>query len=597
MATPSLIVRVARLLTRPLGFLTERLGSRFYLILALLVVAGAVFGIGTGLTDGIKSQAFDTVMRNRFRSPPPDPALIIVDVDEASLAAMAPEFGRWPWPRSLMAELVEGLARVRPAAIVFDIAFSDLDRSHPEADLYLRQVAEQSPETFFAMIRLNPDNDLRSELRLAWLAGVEALPEAHADATAAMIVPYFFDVLDGRRLGTINLYADDDGLTRSYHVYRDAHGWRIYSLPANVSAALGVPLPDRQDILLNWRGPPPAYPTVSFHTLYDALLRGDPAPVEQFRDRIVVVGSSAPSLFDIRPTPLSSAHTGVEVLTTAIDNLRNRDHLTELPDWIYMLVTAASVAILALAFRSNVDWLLLRMLFTVTQVSFVFVMYLVLNYSTWFVDLTIPFTAAFAYFVAAGIYARAVTLRRNGHPWFSAALDAGQTAQVLLLACRVSAPPGKRRRVHGILQRHSGLTRYGAAAPRLFGAAPLMEKLYEDIALFYWLMPPERAGAGVRDLFSMLDRSLDSIERLGADARVRFALHSTVLTIDERGEWESRGKEAFMAELTLAQRPKRPQRPIEQSDEFAAACRECQVIVPPRLARAGLATGSAVAAG
>jgi adenylate cyclase len=594
MATHSLIVRVARLLTRPLGFLTERLGSRFYLALALLVVAGAVFAIGTGLTAGMKSQAFDTVMRNRFRAPPPDPAIIIVDVDEASLAAMAPELGRWPWPRSVMAELVEGIARARPAAIVLDIVFSDLDRSHPEADLYLREVAERYPETFFAMIRLNPDNDPQSELRLSWLAGVAPLPDARTDATVAMIVPYFFDVVEGRRLGTINLYADEDGLTRSYHLYRDAHGWRIYSLPANVTSALRLPLPDREDILLNWRGPPPAYPTVPFHTVHDALLRGDPTLADGFRDRIFVVGSSAPSLFDIRPTPLSNAHTGVEVLTTAIDNLRNRDYLTELPDWTYMLITAVAVALLALAFRNNFDWLLLRAMFTVTQVSFVVVMYLLLNYGTWFVDLTIPFAAAFAYFVVAGFYARAVTLRRNGHAWFSSALDAGQTVQVLLLACRISAPPGKRGRIHGILQRRSGLTRYGAAAPRLFGAAPLMEKLYEDIALFYWLMPPERAEAAVRDLFAMLDRSLERIERLGADARVQFALHAALLTIDERGEWESRGKEAFMAELALAQRP--PQQQIVQSDEFAAACRGCDVAVPPRLARAGLASGKAVPA-
>jgi adenylate cyclase len=594
MATPSLIVRAARLLTRPLGFLTERLGSHLHLVLALLVVAGAGFGIGTGLTDGMRSQAFDAVMRNRLRAPPPDPSIVVVDVDEASLAAMAPELGRWPWPRSVMAELVEGIAPAEPAAIVFDIVFSDLDRSHPEADLYLREVAERFPETFFAMIRLNPDNDPLSDLRLSELAGVAPLPGAQPNATAAMVVPYFFDVLDGRRLGTINLYADPDGLTRAYHVHRNAHGWRIYSLPANVTAALGAPLPDREDILLNWRGPPPAYPTVQFHAVYDAVLRGDSAFAERFRDRIVVVGSSAPALFDIQPTPLASAHTGVDVLATAIDNLRNQDYLNELPDWTYMIVTAAAVALLALAFYSNFDWLLLRMMFTVTQVSFVVVMYLFLNYSTWFVDLTIPFTAAFAYFAVAGSYALAVTLRRNGHPWFSSALDAGRTVQVLMLACRISAPSAKRGRIHRILQRRSGLTRYGAAAPRLFGAAPLMEKLYGDIALFYWLVPPERAEDAMRDLVTMLDRSLWSIERLGADARVQFALHAALLSIDEHSEWESRGKEAFMTELALAQR--RQQQQIAQSEEFAAAWRGSHVPVPPRLARAGLLSGKALAA-
>src|SRR5690606_10894670 len=143
----------------------------------------------------------------------------------------------------------------------------------------------------------NPANDALSELELARLPGVGRLPSADPDATVAMIVPYFFDVLGGRRLGTNNLYADDDGIARSYHVHRDARGWRIYSLPANVVAALGGALPPEPDILLNWRGPPLAYRTVSFHTLYRSLLAGA-GPHDAFRGKIVVVGSTAPSLFD-----------------------------------------------------------------------------------------------------------------------------------------------------------------------------------------------------------------------------------------------------------------------------------------------------------
>jgi hypothetical protein len=257
-----------------------------------------------------------------------------------------------------------------------------------------------------------------------------------------------------------------------------------------------------------------------------------------------------------------------------------------LADWVYVVVTIVAVALLALAFRSNVDWLLLRALFTTTQVSFVAVMYLFLNYSTWFIDLTIPFTAAFAYFVVAGFYAQAVTLRRNGHAWFSTALDPGRTAQVLLLACRINAPPRQRSRIHGILQRRSGLTRFGAAAPRLFGAAPLLERLYEDMALFYWLVPPERTCAALTDLFTMLERSLDAVERRADGGALQFALHAACFTVDERGEWQSQGKQAFMIELLLTQEPQ--QAPLVRSEEFAAVCTACNVDVPQPLARAGI---------
>src|SRR3712207_370909 len=51
----------------------------------------------------------------------------IVDIDEASLAAQ----GQWPWPRTLIADLVTALASRGAMAIGFDVAFPELDRVSP----------------------------------------------------------------------------------------------------------------------------------------------------------------------------------------------------------------------------------------------------------------------------------------------------------------------------------------------------------------------------------------------------------------------------------------------------------------------------------
>lgn len=581
----SVLLRLARLLTRPLGLLTQRLGNRFYTGLAAVVIVASVFGIGSEFTFGMRTRAYDLVMQNRFRTPPPDPDILLIDIDEASLAAMAPEYGRWPWSRAVMAELIEGLAAARPAAIVFDVVFSDLDRNQPEADLFLREVAERTPNTFFAMIRLDEANDALSELQLARLAGTQPLSDAVPGATVAMVVPYFHDVLNERRLGTINLYSDRDGIARSYHVHRDVSGYRIFSLPANVVTTLGGELPADPDILLNWRGDPPAYPLIPFHTLYERLLRGEiPAELD---GRILIVGSTAPALFDIRPTPISTAQTGLEILATALDNLRNGDFVRLLPDWIYMVITAAAVLLLAMAFRTNVDWLLLRTAFTVMQTAFLVLTYLFLNYTNWFVDLTAPFTAAFAYFTVASLYSRVMVQRRNGSPWFSDVLDTGSSVEVLLLACRISARGTARSAIHRMLQRRAGLTRYAAAAPRLFETAPLFQRLYEDVAVFYWIAPPRRSCATLQDLFRMLEESLAVLNARGAPDAVQFALHAARFTVDEQGDWERQGKESLLSVLSLVERT--PAGSIERSEAFLEVCRECpDVTVPEPVARAGL---------
>lgn len=551
-------LRIARLLLLPLALLSERLGNRFYIGLAIVVIVAAVYGIVGGQTGGMKHQAYDFIMKSRFRAPPSDADIVLVDIDEPSLAAMAPEFGRWPWPRSVIAELTEGIARQKPAAIVYDVAFSDLDVDHVEADRFFRDVVKRHRNTFFAMIRLNPANDALSELKLSRLPGVLPAGEGEVanNATAAMIVPYFFDVLDDRRLGTINLAADDDGIARRYHVYRESHGWRIYSLPANVVAALGGVLPERADVLLNWRGAPPAYRAVSFHEVYRSLLREKSGrPIDEFTGKIVVIGSTAPSLFDITPTPVAREHPGVEVMMTALDNFKNADFLTELPSGFYLLITVIAIVLLAAAFVYNVDPIWLNTLFTAMQTGFLAVTYLFVNFTTWFVDLTAPFTAALAYFFIVRLYNRVLTLRRNGHPLFSTTLDTGRECQVLLLACRFDMTDHTARRANAILQQEAGRTRYGVSAPRLFSTAPLIHDIYRDTVLFYWLIPPERTCAALADLSRMLDRSVRALRGRRLDVGVQWVLHAMRVTIDADGKWRETGKAVFMEALNLLRRP------------------------------------------
>ncbi|MBI3897673.1 MAG: CHASE2 domain-containing protein [Gammaproteobacteria bacterium] len=592
MRNPSLLVRLARVVLLPFALLSERLGNRFYIGLAIVVIAVALYSVSGGHAGGMKHQAYDLIMKNRFRLPPADPDLVLIDIDEASMAAMAPEYGRWPWPRSVMAELVEGLERHKPAAIVFDIAFSDLDVDHPEADRYFRDVIAEHPQTFSAMIRLNPDNDRLSELKLSRLPGAVPLsPNAPQDATVAAVVPYFLDVLNDRRLGTNTLYTDDDGIARKYHVYRDAYGWRLFSLPANVVAALGGELPERSDILLNWRGRPLSYKTVSFYTLYTDLQKQQGAAASSdFTGKIIVIGSTAPSLFDIKPTPVSQTHPGVEILLTAIDNLKNGDYLTELPQGIYLLITIIALVALAIAFLYNVDPVWLYTLFTMMQTAFLGVAYLFLNYSTWFVDLTVPFTAAVAYFFFARFYYRAMLWRRNGHPLFSAALDPGKTCQSLLVTCRFTGTDtAAQRRAANVLQREAGLTHYGVVAARPFAAAPLLNNLHADTMLFYWLVEPAQTRAALIDLQRMLLRSFSKLQAQGLTTAAQLVLHGFHFTVDTDGRWRQTGKAAVVQGLALSTQSSR--HPLTTTPEFAELWASCgDLSVPELLQNAGWCT-------
>ncbi len=577
----------------PIGWLSERLGNRFYLILAVVLGALSLWALSVGLMRGMQDQVYDFILKNRFKVTAPS-AVVMVDIDEESLASMASEYGRWPWPRSVMAELIEALSPAEPRAIVFDITFADPDINHPSADTYLSNVASRERRTYFAMIRLNPKNDGLSELRLSDLAGAERANSAASDgATVAMTVPYFYKVLDGKRLGTNNLYTGRDGVTRKAHVYRDVAGWRVSSLPASVVAGLGRPLPEVQDVLINWRGPPATYERLSFHRLYQALLTKDgPTTAARLRDKIVVIGSTAPSLFDIKATPMGSAHPGLEILATAIDNLYVGDFLRPAPTWIYGAISLLILSLLATAFVYNLDYRLLNPTFTVVQGGFVAVTYLYLNYSNLFVDLSAPFAAGFAYFVIARGYALALNLRRNGNPFLSRRLDPGHHAQVLLLRCTLTGPYAEARRLRARLLRQAGLTRLGLAAPRMFRQTPLLNAHYKNMLLVLWLVAPEETPNALSDLYTMLGKSLALLDSgPGDEGGINFQLDAfDFVVVKGDSDWRRAGRAALVRALGTSDDPSEGSGgSVSVLDSFRSVCRtHGHVAVPLRLQEAGM---------
>lgn len=73
---------------------------------------------------------FDEYQRIRPREYEQTP-IRVVDIDDASLAKL----GQWPWPRSIVAALVQRLAHAGAGAIAFVVAFAEPDRTSPQSVL------------------------------------------------------------------------------------------------------------------------------------------------------------------------------------------------------------------------------------------------------------------------------------------------------------------------------------------------------------------------------------------------------------------------------------------------------------------------------
>ncbi len=81
---------------------------------------------GSGGLAGFNTQVFDRYQQIKPREWAGSD-ITIVDIDEASLKRI----GQWPWPRTIIAEITDKLGEMGAAAIVFDIVFAEADRTSP----------------------------------------------------------------------------------------------------------------------------------------------------------------------------------------------------------------------------------------------------------------------------------------------------------------------------------------------------------------------------------------------------------------------------------------------------------------------------------
>ena len=429
---------------------TRKLSNNFYLYLATLLslvilLDAAVFHVGENMRD----RAFDLMVKNRIFTPKPDADIVIVDVNEASLSAFAKDYGRWPWPRQVFGEFVENIEAQHPKAIVFDILFSDADIYNPDSDTYFNEViAATSPKpnnVFFPFLRLASEHDALSQVKPSDIPGVlpsptSANPEinktAHKNGTIAVVLPHFEAALNTKNLGTHNIDPDKDGIVREYKLYRDEYGYRLPSLPlivgnaARSEASLLLP----QNMLMNWRGKPFSYQYLTFSdVMKDMGSKVKTRDQSEFTNKIVIIGSTAPSLFDLKATAMAKLHPGVEILATAIDNVKHNDYLHVWRGaFSYVALSLVLVWLTTAAFYFSMDRDRLNKLFSSTQIGLLVLSYVGINVTNFYLDLTAPIIWAIAYFSIAKIYALATD--RALQRWLAFGVTSkGIESQVLMM--------------------------------------------------------------------------------------------------------------------------------------------------------------------
>ena len=307
-----------------------------------------------------------------------DDRIVILDIDEKSLQEVA----RWPWPRDVMARLVDTLFdKYQVAVVAFDVVFAEADYSSGirALDRLSQGALKDIPafQTQYHDLRPQLDNDglfakaikgrpvvlgyyLNSDKNAKRIAAIPG-PVLPKGTFEGRNIPFTTWVGYGGNLkqfldnaasaGHFNPLTDPDGVVRRVPMIAELDGAYYEALSlAVVRTILGFPkvvpgyAPDRflqrgysglewlqvgplqipvdetASALIPYRGHKFSYAYVS---LADVI--AGRTPLERLKGKIALIGTTAPGLLDLRSTPVDNVYPGVEVHANLIAGMLDKD--------------------------------------------------------------------------------------------------------------------------------------------------------------------------------------------------------------------------------------------------------------------------------
>ena len=289
--------------------------------------------------------------------------VLIVDIDERSLE----QHGQWPWPRTLIAELLDRLVQNGAVVVGVDMIFGEADRLSPAQ---IARFVEPIDPAAAERLRFLPSNEerlaetlKRSRIVLGQSGHKEVLAtEEKAPMTSPSVAfiggdpsPYLFGFKDMIRnlpvleasaqgIGLISVVPEPDGLIRrvpalarvgdsiqpslTLEMLRVATGERSIAARSNdaglesvIIQQMAVPVDRNGRIWLNL-----SKSDARRYVSATDVLNGE---IDRTRlaGRLVLLGTSATALGDIRATPLHPAIPGVELHAQLLETILAQDHI------------------------------------------------------------------------------------------------------------------------------------------------------------------------------------------------------------------------------------------------------------------------------
>jgi len=283
--------------------------------------------------------------------------IVLFLVDQESLDIYEKQQGiSWPWPRQIYSAVIEYCMRGGVKAIVFDLIFSEPSVWGVEDDRNFKEAMKRARNVFLPIfLHQKEKEEDSSHLALLEKFSLQRKNSSGKNfsimESATLPLDLFLDSVQGT--GNVNLPPDQDGTYRRLPLFFSYKGLLLPSLAFAVASFIKedlnieeIPVDGLGRMILRFHGPTCTYECYSLASVINSfalLEEGKPAqiPPEEFKDKIVIIGASAPGLYDLRTSPFSSVYPGAEIHATAIDNLLKGDYIRYSPPVLFIVISLA----------------------------------------------------------------------------------------------------------------------------------------------------------------------------------------------------------------------------------------------------------------
>ncbi len=385
--------------------LSYGIGVIIFIVFAFLILKNA--NLNTFI-DSVENRTFDlrqSIMINEGAKKASDD-IVIVAIDDATYEYILDTYGEWPLPRDIYANVINYLEKQSPRAIAFDLMFVKSLKSKNSADEALINTFKKYDNIYASMNFDNQSEDLRTPPNLPDKLKLNVENNSRIDFSqltfnnCRTILAGILNVTSN--IGIINVSRSDDGILRKMPLVVKYKSDYYPQLALKVGLNYLGETPKEFEIdkksnfkfadkkiyldkdgsaILNWYGPAGTYQYIPMYKLIKAT-KGESLDFN-FSNKIIYVGTTASSLFDIKTVPTGKIYPGVEVQATYVNNLIDNNFIRKV-DRSYTITLSILLALLIASVVSRVSSVLYA---SIVSLSTYFIYLLIAYYAMRFENL------------------------------------------------------------------------------------------------------------------------------------------------------------------------------------------------------------------